>query len=68
MKEVRIQPYLSANYSKEGNVENFDVSFNHGDISFEVLEMTPEEIRQLTQDILDQLELLLEANKDLKRR
>ena len=56
----RIEPYLSANYSKTGTIENFDVSFNHGDISFQVLEMTPREIIQLIHDIQDQMILLLE--------
>jgi len=65
IESPRIETYLSANYSKTGVVEDFDVSFNHGDISFQMLEMTPEEIRRLTRDIREQMELLLEASREV---
>ena len=63
----RIQPYLSANYDTKGAVEGFDVSFNHGDISFQMLEMTPEEVGELALDILTQLELIMETEKLTRR-
>lgn len=64
MKEVRIEPYLSPNYYGGEFLDHYDLSISHGDISFEVFEITTEEVKQFIQDIQEQLDLVLENPAD----
>ena len=59
MIEVKVQPHVS---SEDG--ELFDVSLNTDEVSFEILELTFEEIQELCNNIREQAFLLLTAYKE----
>ena len=59
--DPRIEPYVS---SEDG--ELWDISFNHGDVSFTIIELTEEEIERMIQDIRDQVFLLKESYEELR--
>jgi len=52
----RVQPYIS---TEDGKF--FDISFCTDDVSFKIIELTFEEVRELLNDVLVQLSLLQEA-------
>lgn len=55
----KIQPYVS---SEDGIL--FDVSLNTDDVSFEILELTHDDIIKLVGNIMEQVHLLWEAYHD----
>lgn len=52
----KVQPYIS---SEDGKL--FDLSFNTDDVSFEIIELTKNEIAELASSIGSQVRLLEEA-------
>ncbi len=65
MRETpRMQPYLSPTYDEQGKVDGFNLSINHGDISFEMIELSVKEVRTFLEDIQDQVDLIMEIKQD----
>ncbi len=60
----RIQPYLSPTYDEQGKLDGFNLSINHGEISFEIIDMTVEELDNFLDDIKDQRDLIVEIRED----
>ncbi len=60
----RMQPYLSPTYDLQGKLDGFSLSINHGDISFEMIELTVDEVKLFLEDIKDQMDLIIEACQD----
>ena len=57
---MKIQPHVS---SEDGKL--FDVSLNTDEISFKILELTFDEIRELCDDVVKQAEMLLAAYQEV---
>ncbi len=60
----KIQPYLSPTYDEQGKIDGFTLSINHGEISFEIIDMTLKELVTFLEDITDQRDLLTEIRQD----
>ena len=56
---MKVESYLNMDYLPDSEKPTFDVVLSTGHCSFNVYEMSEEDIRELTKDILDQLELYL---------
>ena len=62
MFDGKIQAYLNFNWSYEKEDKpTFDMSLNTDDVSFKVLDMSEDEVRELAKDLNDMLDLYMEV-------
>ena len=67
MSDPKVQAYLGMNWSYlEGDTPTFTISINTDEVSFQVIDVTESEIRELMKDIEEMLSLYLDVVKDHK--
>ena len=63
-----IQPYLSVNHTPKDKEPSFDLSICTDNCLFEILELSAEDVRNLLDDVAEQLEIHLEAFNEFRSK
>ena len=58
---MKVEPYLEMNFLPTDEEPTFDLSFNTDNISFKILELSENDIKEIIQELQDMLELMMGA-------